>query len=360
MPLPSQSVVITVSDATRALPSPTYNEIIVVGEDPNKLNLFNQVKTYYSQSEVEADFGADSPISKATAKIFAQGVDHLKVVNVMKDDGAGGSIADYDTVLAALESNAVDYDLMCPTIGATDSNISKLVDHANTYKKLLVIPDIGDASTVQTNFGALTANEFCFAVAHDDSGLEKGELAGAVVGVIAKLNPWIWTRFQPISGVDAAGYTPSELTTLENNNINTLVTESGLGVMLSDGKMLDGGWIDVSRCKVYLTTELKTDLVNLLVRTAAAGSRIPYEPQGLATIKARIEQTLRSIQALGAIRQDYVDSNGNLVRGFEVIVPSYESIPESDKNARILKNVHVTAYFLPPVGKIEMDLVLTI
>ncbi|RLI74765.1 hypothetical protein DRO97_05065 [Archaeoglobales archaeon] len=356
MPLPSQSVVITVSDATRVLPSPTYNEIIVIGEDSNKLDLFNQVNTYYSQAEVENDFGADSPISKATAKIFAQGVDHLKVVNVMTT----GPTADYDTVLAALESNAVDYDLMCPTIGAADSNITKLIDHANTYKKLLVIPDIGDASTVQTNFGALTANEFCFAVAHDDSSLEKGELAGAVVGVIAKLNPWIWTRFQPISGVDAASYTPSELTALENNNINTLVTESGLGVMLSDGKMLDGGWIDVSRCKVYLTTELKTDLVNLLVRTAAAGSRIPYEPQGLATIKARIEQTLRRIQALGAIRQDYVDNNGNLVRGFEVVVPSYESIPESDKNARILKNVHVTAYFLPPVGKIEMDLVLTI
>jgi len=246
MPTVESAITINVKDTISALPSETYGEIIVIGEDTNNTSLFNQVKTYYSQADVEADFGSTSPIAKATAKIFAQGVSHVKAVNVVYyDSGTGTNVVDYDTVLADLEANQVDYDIIVPTIGADDANISKLIDHAGTYKKLLVIPYIGSASDAQTAFGALTANEFCFAIAHDDTNLEEGELAGAVAGVIGLDRPWIPCEWQEVQEINAAGYSPSEVDTLESASINTIITVAK--TVISGAKVLTGSFVDIPR-----------------------------------------------------------------------------------------------------------------
>lgn len=358
MPTAESAITINLQDATFAVSSETYGEVIVIGEDPNKLDLFNQVKTYYSQSEVENDFGTDSPISKATAKVFAQGVQRVKAVNVMKDDGTGTAVADYSTVLADLEDKKVDYDIMVVTIDASDANAQTVVDHAGTYHKVLVLASIGDQTTVTSNFTALTANEYIFAVAHDDSSLLPGELSGAVAGVLSKLQPWIPCEWYNVQGINAAGYKSSEADQLEQNNIATIV-EIGKAV-ISTAKSLDGSWIDIPRTKMYLATEIRNALINLKLRLANMGSKIPYTPQGLNMIKATIEKTLRVAQSLGALREDYVDADGNLVRGYEVLMPSYDDISDSDKSARILKNVKVTAYLSGAISKITLDLVITL
>ncbi len=357
MPSVESAVQINLQDATFAVPSDSYGEIIVIGEDPNKLDLFNVVKIYYSQSEVEADFGADSPIAKATAKIFAQGVSKVSVVNLMKDDGTENAVADYDTVLADLAERA-DYDIIVPTIGADDSNIAKLIDHAGANKKVLVIPFIGSASDAITAFGALTVNEFCFGIAHDDLDLSEGELAGAVAGVIGLINPWTPPEWHNVQGINAAGYKSSEVDQLEQNNINTVI-EVGKPV-ISSAKTLDGGWIDIPRTKIYLANEIKNALVNLKLKLANMNQKIPYTPAGIQMIKATIENVLRVAQRLGAIREDYTDENGNLVKGFEVAVPDYDSISDADKAARILRNVRVTAYLSGAISKIVLDLVITL
>ncbi|RLI81345.1 hypothetical protein DRP04_06390 [Archaeoglobales archaeon] len=358
MPSVESAVQINLQDATFAVPSDSYGEIIVIGEDPNKTDLFNIVKTYYSQSEVEADFGTDSPIAKATAKIFAQGVSKVSVVNVVKYDAtAGTTVTDYDTVLADLAERA-DYDIIVPTIGADDSNIAKLIDHAGANKKVLVIPFIGSASDAITAFGALTVNEFCFGIAHDDSSLTEGELAGAVAGVIGLINPWTPPEWHNVQGINAVGYKSSEVDQLEQNNINTVI-EVGKPV-ISSAKTLDGGWIDIPRTKIYLATEIKNALVNLKLKLANMNQKIPYTPAGIQMIKATIENVLRVVQRLGAIREDYTDENGNLVKGFEVSVPDYDSISDADKAARILRNVRVTAYLSGAISKIVLDLVITL
>ena len=259
MPTAESAIQINLQDATAAAPSETYGEVIVIGEDPNKLDLFNQVKTYYSQSEVEEDFGADSPISKATAKVFAQGVQRVKAVNVMKDE-AGTPTADYDTVLANLEDKKIDYDIMVVTIEADDTNAQKVIDHAGAYHKVLVLPFVGDKDSAKTAFSALTANEYVFAVAHDDVSLEAGELSGAVAGAISKLQPWIPCEWYNVQGINPAGYKASEVDELEQANLNTII-EIGKAV-ISSAKSLDGLWIDIPRTKMYLATEIKNALIN--------------------------------------------------------------------------------------------------
>jgi len=360
MPTVKDTVQISVKDATAALPTPTYGEIIVVGEDSDNLADFNVVYTFYSQAEVEQKFGANSPIAKATAKIFAQGVAKLKAVNVMKDDGAGNPIADYDTVLSDLVTNQVDYDIIVGTIDASDTNAAKLVSHADSYNKVLVMPQLGDASTVTTALGNLIANEWVYAVAHDDTtSYTPGEVAGAAAGAIAGIKNWIPAEWQSVSGINAAGYSPSDVSTIEQAGGNTFI-QVGSQVVLSGGKALDGSWLDVSRTKQYLVDLIETDLVNLKLRKAGAGQKIPFTPAGLKLIESTLIASCKRAQEAGALREDYVDENGNLVRGYEVVVPSYDSISDTDKANRTLSGVTVTAYLSGGISVISLDLVISL
>ena len=353
MPSLESAIQINIRDATFALPSETYGELIVVGEDANKPELFNQVKTYYSQAEVEADYGADSPIAKATAKIFMQGVSHVKAVNVIKDETG---TKDYDTVLNDLIKNQVDFDIVVPTINASDANAQKLVDFAGANKKLLVLPAIGGKDDVIAQFNALTENEFVFAIAH--SNANEAELAGAVAGVIGLTLPWIPCEWMQVQGIEQSDYKPSEVDELEQNNINTIINI--VRNVISGAKVLTGSFVDIPRTKIYLATEIKNALVNLKLRLANMGRKIPYTPQGLEMIKSVIESVLRRSQSLGALRPDYTDAEGNLVRGYEVQMPAWESISDSDKASRVLRNVTIIAYLSGAVSKIQLDLVITL
>lgn len=349
-------IVINIKDATAALAQSTYGELIVIGEDDSATAEFNKVYTFYDQDSVESKYGADSPISKATAKAFAQGVNKVKTVNVVDS----GPTVDYDTVLNALQTEEVDYDIIVTTQAADDANMdSKLVSHANTYKKLLVIPFLGTQSAAVTAFGDLTANEFLYCVSHDDdSTYTSGELSGAVAGVIGLTKSWNPVSWKTVSGIEAATYTPSDIDTLVTNNINTVISIANNE--LSGSLILTGSFVDVPRTKIYLYSEIKAALTNLKLRLANKGEKIPYSPAGIGMIKAKIEEVLRRAQRDGALRENYTDDNGDLVKGFTVSVPSYDSISDSDKSNRVLKNVVVIAYISGAIESVELDLVVTL
>ena len=351
MPSLSSAIKINIRDATSALSGPSYGTPIVIGEDPDGEH-FNEVKTYYSQSEVENDFGADSPISKATAKAFAQGIGKILVVNVHD-----GTSPQYDSVLSDLAERA-EYDIIIPTIDAGNSNAPKLVDHAETHHKLLILPYIGSKDDAITKFGAITPSDYVYAVAHDDTTLTPAELAGAVGGLIATLKPWQTCEWVAVQNIAPAGYKDSEIDVLEQNNIATIMEI--VKPVLSNARVLSGGRVYISRSKVYLAEVIRTDLINLKFRLNNMGQGIPYTPAGLQVIKSRIEGALRAQQKLGVLKPDWTDSEGNLHPGFEVWMPAYEDIPDSDKANGILSNVRITAYLMNYVEKIELELVITL
>jgi hypothetical protein len=351
MPSLSSAIRISLRDSTTAVPSPSYGTPIVIGEDTDGQH-FNEVKTYYSQSEVEKDFGADSPISKATAKAFAQGIGKILVVNVHD-----GNSPQYDSVLSDLAERA-QYDIIIPTIDAGNSNAPKLVDHAGAYHKLLILPYIGSKDDAIAKFGAITPSDYVYAVAHDDATLTPAELAGAVGGLIATLKPWQTCEWVEVQNIDPAGYKDSEIDALEQNNIATIMEI--VKPVLSNARVLSGGRVYISRSKVYLAEVIRTDLVNLKLRLNNMGQGLRYDKLGLDVLKSKIEETLRTQQKLGILKPDWTDNEGNLHRGFEVYIPAYEDIPDSDISAGILRNVRITAYLMNYIEKIELELVITL
>jgi len=355
MPTAKDAITINLQDATSAMPVPTYGEVLVIGPHTANTN-YNTVMRYTSQSAVETDFGAGSDIAKATAKVFAQGVPHVRVMNVFD-----GLSEDYDTCLATLESQQVDYDIMVPIEAVTDVNFTKLVTHATTYKKILICPDVNvTASQANTDMNALTKDETQYAVAYDDATYTVGELAGAVGGVISTKKPWVPPEWATIVGINPSGYSPDDISTLEGNRVNTVITV-GNAVVLSSGMALKTGtWIDVFRTKQYLSDLIRNELINLKLRLANMNQKIPYTPMGLKMVQGTIERSCRLAQAAGALREDYVDSNGDLVRGYSVVMPNYDDISQSDKSARLLQGITVTAYLSGAVSKITLDLVITL
>lgn len=361
MPTVDESITINLKDATGAVPAETYGEIIVIGEHTSDVS-YNNVDTFYTQAEVVATY-TDGPIVEATAKIFAQGVAHVKTVNVYD-----GATEQYATVLAALLSENVDHDIIVPTIEAADASMNAhLVPHANTNHILLVCPALNTAAQVATDITGLTASEYVYAIVHDASAnYNGGELAGAVAGVIGLLNPWIPPEWLTVSGIAASGYTQSEIKALEENAthpMNTIVkvvsSEISAGLSMKPAK-----YVDIARTKIYLSTEIKNALVNLKYQLANKGKKIPYEPRGLEMVKATIEKVLRANQSTStrtrAIRADGLTDDGEIDPAYIVTMPQWSSISASDKASRLLQNIEVEVFLSGAISKITLDLIISL
>lgn len=357
MPTAKDAITINLLDATSAMPVSTYGEVIVIGpsDDATKYNIATQ---YSSQAGVEVDFDPSGNIALATAMVFAQGVPHVKVMNVYKD---AGTPKDYATCLAKLETDQVDYDIMVPVVNVADSDHALMRTHAITYKKVMLCPMINTtAADAVTAMDLLTKDETQYAIVTDSSGNTVGELAGMAGGVVSKAKPWIPVEWQSVTGINAAGYSPTDLGTLETDRINAVITV-GTATVLSSGMALKSGtWLDIFRTKQYLKDLIFSELVNLKLKLANMNQKIPYDVMGLKMVQGTLERCCRLAQAAGALRADYVNSNGDLVKGYSVFVPAYEDISDSDKAARLLQNVTVTSYLAGAVSKITLDLVVTL
>ena len=142
--------------------------------------------------------------------------------------------------------------------------------------------------------------------------------------------------------------------------MNTVITV-GTSVVLSSGMSLASGtWLDIMRTKQYLSDSIKNDLISLKLRLAASNQKIPYTPAGLKQVEGTMERSCRLAQKAGALREDYVNDSGDVVKGYVVEVPAYDDISAADKTARLLDDITVTAYLSGAISTITLDLVVTL
>lgn len=318
-------------------------------------SIYNLPREYSSLALVDNDHLSGSEISLAAAKAFANGAPTVSVINAWD-----GDTKEYTTVLATLESLAYDYDIMAPCVDVDDANGVLVIEHATTYKKVVLCVKIGTVSTVNSSMNGLTKDESQYAIGYDAATYSVAELAGAAAGVIAAKKPWIPCEWGGISGINAAGYTADQIATLETNRVNTVITV-GTSVVLSSGMALKSGtWLDIMRTKQYLSDSIENDLISLKLRLANSNQKIPYTVMGLKQVSGTIERSCRVAQKAGALREDYVDTGGDLVKGYLVEVPAYDDISAADKTARLLQNITVTAYLSGAISTITLDLVVTL
>ena len=76
-------------------------------------------------------------------------------------------------------------------------------------------------------------------------------------------------------------------------------------------------------------------------------------------VRSTIEAACEDAVNVGALREPFL-SSGILKKGYDVEVPAYDTISASDKTARILRNVFVTARLPGHIQEITLNLTLEI
>jgi hypothetical protein len=113
---------------------------------------------------------------------------------------------------------------------------------------------------------------------------------------------------------------------------NVAITQNGITA--------GGEWIDVIRFRDWLCEEIRTNTFNAFIDT-----RIPYTDAGIAIVRQGLIQALTLGVSRGGIAPPVPPSDfkGSVVPSFTTSVPRALDVSQSDRAARILRDVRFTA-----------------
>lgn len=144
-------------------------------------------------------------------------------------------------------------------------------------------------------------------------------------------------NLKTLRGVTASELSSTKISTLKNGNINYYRTIANKDVT-QEGKVGSGEWIDVIRFKEWLLNKIQIEVFNFMVKNP----KVAFNDGGITGIQNVIESVLSSAQG-GGIDDDRHDADGNVERGYEVIVPRSADVSATDKKNRKLTGVTFTA-----------------
>lgn len=140
-----------------------------------------------------------------------------------------------------------------------------------------------------------------------------------------------------LNGVTPSNLTTTKITELTNANVNYYITVANKDVT-QNGCVGTGEWIDVIRFKYWLLNKVQIEVFNFMVQNP----KITFNDGGITGIQNVIESVLSSKQGDG-IDNDQYDKDGNVEKGYEVIVPRAADVSAADKKNRRLTGVTFTA-----------------
>ena len=306
-------------------------------------SIYKIARAYTSLTGVDADHKSGTEISKAAAKMFANGAGTVSVMNCYDGDSK-----EYALCLTELETQKYAYDIMVPVVDVDDADFVLCAAHAIAYNKIIIAPKIGTATVVRTSWGNLTRDEGQVGICYDTTTYSIGELSGAAAAIIAQKKPWIPATWGKVSGINASGYSRDDIITLEGAS-DTLggstFIQVGTSIVLSSARGLAAGtWTDVARTKQYLRNGAEDEWVSAKLRIANSNQKIPYTAAGLIQVKNILSTPLTKAQRDGALRETSYTADGTKLPGFIISVPNIEDIPAAYKTARQLPEIEITAY----------------
>ena len=101
-----------------------------------------------------------------------------------------------------------------------------------------------------------------------------------------------------LTDVPTANITASELKAYHNNNVNSYVSKHGTGVT-SEGKTMDGTYIDIIDAKDWLVLQIEYRLQQLLINN----DKIPYDDAGIAMLESVVVDVLKDAYNNGMIAE---------------------------------------------------------
>lgn len=203
-----------------------------------------------------------------------------------------------------------DFRYLIP-IGINEANFKKLAAYIETCGELKVLGyyvNTGAYSSMQSTFAQLKDYERTFVyvgvLTYEDDGDGNIDLNQIPTALIAKTSNKPVGSFtyknQALKGVYAdEGITKAKLTDYHNNNINAYVHKAGYDVT-SEGKLLNGEYIDILDAKDWLITQIKYQLQQALI----INDKVPYDNKGIALLENIVVNILQDAYNNGIIAED--------------------------------------------------------
>lgn len=202
-----------------------------------------------------------------------------------------------------------DWRYLLP-IGVNIANFKKLATTIETCGELKILGhyiNTGDYESALEYITPMQNYERTFvyvgikAVENDAYGLDLNQIPTALIAKTSSKPVGSFTyKNQALKGVYAdEGITKSQLADYHNHNVNAYVHKAGYDVT-SEGKLINGEYIDILDAKDWLITQIKYQLQQVLI----INDKIPYDNTGISILENTVVNVLKTAYNNGMIAED--------------------------------------------------------
>lgn len=399
---------------------PPTGNLALIGQDPGGTAPDDEVQVVSSLSQAQTLFGATTDLARAAEEALAQKVQRTYMVRAARTDvvaettlaGALTTLVNkpvsgkvnvtfgdatppvYVYTVPSSNGEINMKDGTCWTTAATTIDYSyvdwatalqALVDYTAARMNIIVLADVdageqsyGDLDAIWTEADsqrwpipihgdpskavADIVTDINTYASRNVVGVASKEttkdIAAAVAGALSVLDPWDKLMWKTLFGVaQTTFFTKDEVeTTLEGGKVNAVISKVSQMIM-SDGLTTSTDatykFIDIARTQYYIEELIRGELENL-IRTA----RVAYEPAGIEAVRAAISAALDTAVFNTALRQPFVNDDGELQKGYLIDMPDFDDISAADKQNRLLQDVFITAFLAGHIQSISMNLTI--
>lgn len=236
---------------------------------------------------VTAGFTAESDVYKAASLLYMQANAPSKIAVCASTDA---------TVTALPNVLNEGWRQLIVIGGEGDSDVEAISDYIEASgKHAIYFANVikGDAA-----IAAVEGNERTVLVAYDSNDVACPE--AALVGATAGLDVGSFTYKNIIlKGVTAQTYTDSEVETLHEAGVITILKKAG-SIVTSEGIVVSGEYIDIVDSKDYIIQQIEYQSQSLMNRVP----KLPYDNRGIASLEGVVVSVLMDAAAMGMIAQN--------------------------------------------------------
>lgn len=283
-------------------------------------------------------------VSDTGGLLFTLEVDRqlLKQANTTVDPGIVADIS------AVQNENNDWYALHLTSLGKAEIEAAAAYIEAQVKAMIVSSADDDIYTTATTDVGSAlsTANYARTALMyHPKSMIQYAGAAWAGKNLPKDPGSITW-KFKTLAGVDTVQLTETEITNLENKNVNHFTSVSGISIT-QQGTMAGGTFIDITRSVDFLRARLQEFIYAQLANL----DKIPFTDEGVAVIEAEV----RAVLQLG-IGQGILAANPEPV----ITVPRVADVSFSDKASRLLPDVEFEATLAGAIHSVQIEGVVSV
>lgn len=318
---------VNITSLTAAVAQRGFGKILILSSEQDHV-----YEEYTSIADVAVDFVVTTDTYKIAEALFSQKVETIAIVGELTAIPSELVTKLNETII----TNNDWFGLVCTD--NSDGAIAALATWIDTQEKVYAV--------TSQNKAIANASDQTMIAYHPTEYIMEKSLAYMLVQEIGKVT----LDGKAISGITSSLINATEYATFKTNNINVAVEKFG-NVVMDNGKMAGGEWIDIILGKFWTEIRMEEDLAQLKLNT----DKIPYTNVGVAQLVDVASNRLKLAARQGIIA---IDDAG--IPEFTITYLPVEQVPAADRANRKYDYVTWTARQAGAIHTGEISGVLTI